>query len=65
MDTFENIEKIGYYKYETSNQEFSYMCQEYPLTEEVVNYIRRTNHLKLELEDNNLRSINGKFVVLI
>lgn len=65
MNLQENIKKIGYYKYETSNKEFNKLCSEYPITEEIINYLKKTNNINLEFEKNNLKLINGKFVDLI
>lgn len=65
MNLQENIEKIGYFKYETSNKTFSSLCNEYPITEEIIKHLKKSNHIKLELDKNNFRLVNGKFVVLI
>lgn len=65
MNTIEDIENIGYYKYETLNEEFSSLCHPYPITEEIINHLKKVNYIKLEFETGNLKLINGKFVVLI
>lgn len=65
MNTLENLDRIGYYKYETLNTEFSYMCHPYPITEEIINYLKKINYIKLEFEKDNIKLINGKFVALI
>ena len=65
MGLQEKIEKIGYYKYETSNNKFSHLASEYPITEEMVNYIKKLNHIKIEFEGNSPKLINGKLVTLV
>ena len=65
MGLQEKIEKIGYYKYETSNNKFSHLAREYPITEEMVNYIKILNNIKFEFEGNSPKLINGKLVTLV
>jgi hypothetical protein len=65
MSLEETIEKIGYYKYETSNKTFYNLCDEYPITEHIINYLKKSNHVKIEFEQNQPKLINGKFVVLV
>ena len=65
MGLQEKIEKIGYYKYETSNNKFSHLASEYPITEEMVNYIKKLNNIKIEFEGNSPKLINGKLVTLV
>ena len=65
MGLQEKIEKIGYYKYETSNNKFSHLASEYPITEEMVNYIKKLNNIKMEFEGNSPKLINGKLVTLV
>jgi hypothetical protein len=65
MGLQEKIEKIGYYKYETSNNKFSHLASEYPITEEMVNYIKKLNNIKIEFEENSPKLINGKLVTLV
>ena len=45
MGLQEKIEKIGYYKYETSNNKFSHLASEYPITENMINYIKKLNNI--------------------
>ena len=65
MKLQENIQKIGYYKYETSNERFSHLASEYPITEEMINYIKKLNNIKIEFEGNSPKLINGKLVILV
>ena len=60
------IEKIGFYKYETKNLPIVDCVKEYPLTPEIKDYISKNYHLvKLDHENYVPRVIDGKFVVLI
>ena len=65
MNLQENIQKIGYYKYETSNNKFSHLASEYPITENMINYIKKLNHIKIEFEGNSPKLINGKWITLV
>lgn len=61
----ENILKIGYYKYETVNKKFGYLASEYPITEDMLNYILKLNQIKFEFEGDKPKLINNKLIVLI
>ena len=65
MNLQKNIQKIGYYKYETSNNKFSHLASEYPITENMINYIKKLNHIKIEFEGNSPKLINGKWITLV
>ena len=65
MNIQENIQKIGYYKYETYNNKFSHLVSEYPITENMINYIKKLNHIKIEFEGNSPKLINGKCITLV
>ena len=65
MNIQENIQKIGYYKYETYNNKFSHLVSEYPITENMINYIKKLNHIKIEFEGNSPKLINGKWITLV
>ena len=65
MNIQENIQKIGYYKYETSNDRFSHLVNEYPITENMINYIKKLTNIKIEFEGNSPKLINGKLVILV
>jgi hypothetical protein len=65
MNLQKNIQKIGYYKYETSNNKFSHLVSEYPITENMINYIKKLNHIKIEFEGNSPKLINGKWITLV
>jgi hypothetical protein len=65
MNLRENIGKIGYYKYETSNTLFRNLVSEYPITEEMVKYIKKLDNIKIEFEGNSPKLINGKLITLI
>lgn len=65
MNLNENIEKIGYYKYETFNNEFNDLVCEYPITEEIINYIKKLDNIKIEFEGCTPKLINDKLIVLI
>jgi hypothetical protein len=41
-----DLQKIGYYKYETHNNSFCHLAAEYPITEEMVNYIKKLTNIK-------------------
>lgn len=61
----ENIEKIGYYKYETLNSTFSDLCDEYPMTDKIIEHIKKLNNVKIEFDGSHPKLVNGKFVALI
>lgn len=65
MNLQENIEKIGYYKYETLNLTFNDLCNEYPITDKIIEHIKKFNNVKIEFDGVHPKLINGKFVVLI
>ena len=65
MGLQEKIEKIGYYKYETSNNKFSHLASEYPITEEMVNHIKKLTNIKIEYIGSSPKLINGKLVMLV
>lgn len=65
MNLQENIDKIGYYKYETSNEELLDLACEYPITEDILNYIKNMGNVKIEFEGNNPKLINGKLIILV
>jgi hypothetical protein len=59
------FEKVGYYKYEPSNPLLVECVREYPITQEILEYLKKTNSIKFELENNKPKLIDGKMVVLI
>jgi hypothetical protein len=59
------IKNIGYYKYYPTNPNIADCIREYPITEEVLKYIKSTGLFKLEYQNSKPKTINGKFVVLI
>ena len=59
------IKNIGYYKYYPTNPNIADCIREYPITEEVIKYIKKTGQYKLEYQNSKPKTINGKFVVLI
>ena len=61
----ENIQKIGYYKYETVNDKFGDLASEYPITEDMLNYIIKSNKIKFEFDGDKPKLINDKLIVLI
>ena len=65
MTLQENIENIGYYKYETSNDKFNHITSEYPITKEMIDYIKKLNNIKIEFEGNSPKLINGKLITLV
>ena len=66
MNVQENIKKIGYYKYAASNCMFNDICiREYPITEEIISYVKKMNNIKYEFEGNKPKLINGKLVVFV
>ena len=65
MNLQEKIQKIGYYKYETSNNRFSHLASEYPMTEEMVKHIKKLSNLKIEFKGNSPKLINGKLIILV
>ena len=56
---------IGYYKYETHNSTFNQFVSEYPITEEMINYINKLDYIKIEFDGNTPKLINNKLIVLI
>ena len=65
MNLQENIQKIGYYKYKTSNDKFSHLASEYPITKEMINYIKKLNNIEVEFEGNSPKLIKGKLIILV
>ena len=66
MKKQENIEKIGYYKYAASNRMFNDICiREYPITEEIISYLKKLDNIKYEFEGNKPKLINRKLVVFV
>lgn len=65
MNLQESLEKIGYYKYETSNEMFSDLASAYPITEEIINYINKLGNVKIEFEGELPKLINGKLIALV
>jgi hypothetical protein len=65
MELEEKIQKIGYYKYKTSNDRFSHLASEYPITEDMFNYIKKLTNIKIEYEGDSPKLINGKLVILV
>ena len=66
MKKQENIEKIGYYKYAASYLMFNDICiREYPITEEIISYLKKLGNIKYEFEGNKPKLINGKLVVFV
>ena len=49
----------------TSNNKFSHLASEYPITENMINYIKKLNHIKIEFEGNSPKLINGKWITLV
>jgi len=60
-----DLQKIGYYKYETHNNSFCHFATEYPITEEMVNYIKKLTNIKIEYIGSSPKLINGKLVTLV
>jgi hypothetical protein len=56
---------IGYYKYYPTNPNIADCIREYPITDEILKYIKKTGLYVLEYENTKPKLINGKFVVLI
>ena len=54
--------KIGFYKYENSFIKSNYELPYYPINESI---LKNLKHLKYDMENNKLKKINGKLVVLI
>lgn len=59
------IQNIGYYKYYPTNPNIADCIREYPITEEILKYIKKTGLYKLEYQNSKPKLIKGKFVVLI
>lgn len=66
MTLQENIEKIGYYKYGAINCSFSDFCvREYPITEDILCYLKKLKNIKYEFEGDKPKLINGKLIVFV
>jgi hypothetical protein len=65
MNIQENIQKIGYYKYKTHNNKLSHFANEYPITKEIINYVKKLNNIEVEFEGNSPKLINGKLIILV
>jgi hypothetical protein len=61
----ELIKNIGYYKYRSYNPNIADCVREYPITEDILNYIKKTGFFKVEYQNSKPKLIKGKFVVLI
>lgn len=59
------IKNIGYYKYEPSTLNIADCIREYPITEDILRYIKKTGLYKIEYQNSKPKLIDGKFVVLI
>jgi hypothetical protein len=59
------IKNIGYYKYEPSAPNIADCIREYPITEEILEYIKKTGLFRIEYQDSKPKKINGKLVALI
>lgn len=59
------IKNIGYYKYYPTNPNIADCIREYPITEDILRYIKKTGVFEIEYQDSEPKLINGKFVVLI
>jgi hypothetical protein len=59
------LENIGYYKYYPTNPNIADCIREYPITEEILDYIKKTGLFRIEYQDTKPKKINGKFVALI
>jgi len=60
-----NIDKIGYYKYETLNDKFSDLVSEYPINEVILKHIKKSNQIKFEFDGDKPKLINNKLIVLV
>jgi hypothetical protein len=66
IQSIHNISEIvGYYKYESHNSSLISFVNEYPITEEIIKYMKKLNHIKIEFDGNTPKLINNKLVVLI
>lgn len=61
----EITEKIGYYKYISTNPNIADCVREYPITKEILEYINKTGLFRIECQDSEPKKINGKLVALI
>jgi hypothetical protein len=59
------IKNIGYYKYYPTNPNIADCIREYPITEDILRYIKKTGLYKIEYQNSKPKLIDGKFVVLI
>jgi len=56
---------IGYFKYETHSSSFNEFVSEYPITDDIIKYIKKLGYIKIEFDGNNPRLINDKLIALI
>lgn len=61
----ENIDRIGYYKYESPNNDFGDIISAYPINDFILEYIRKTNNIKFEFDGDKPKLIDDKLIVLI
>ena len=59
------LKNIGYYKYYPTNPNIADCIREYPITEEILVYIKKTGLFRIEYQDSKPKKINGKLVALI
>jgi len=59
------LKNIGYYKYYPTNPNIANCIREYPITEEILEYIKKTGLFRIEYQDSKPKKINGKLVALI
>jgi hypothetical protein len=65
IDLDNAIKNIGYYKYYPTNPNIADCIREYPITEDILRYIKKTGLYNIEYQNSKPKLIDGKFVVLI
>jgi invasion protein IalB len=60
-----DIEEIGYFKYKTHNSLIVDCIKEFPITEEIKEFLKSENNFDIESSDGQPKKIYGKLVALI
>lgn len=58
-------DKIGYYKYGSNVPNIANCILEYPITDEILEHIKKTGKFKIEMIDSEPKKINDMYVVLV
>jgi hypothetical protein len=60
-----DTEEIGYFKYKAHNSLIVDCIKEFPITEDIKEFLKSENNFDIEIVDGEPKKISGKLVVLI